>query len=215
MTTKTIKKANAIIKVERWIERFGNKGEDCDGITADKLPNGKWLCEIEIPEVNIKVRAICKTESAAMLRAADKACAIIQEFLRNNMSINRTIENVRNWEMEVGENGEFISIGLSKKQREREGKQMQKMMEDSIETIKKAIKKLGKINGASENIFIQVLDRSLFNKNKPITDMIREVNSAIENDYDVSEMTVCYDEDNNSVIVIGYTYPSVEKGELN
>ena len=91
-------------------------------------------------------------------------------------------------------------------------KQIEKMTRDSLEAIKKAIRRLAKINGTSKNLFIQVLDQSLFEKEKSIEDIMHEVNDKIENDYHVLSSIGCYDKDGDSVIVMGYTLPSDEEG---
>ncbi len=49
-TNKTFK-ANKIAYVERWIMHY-RKDNNYDGIEAKRLPNGKWLCEIELPLIN-------------------------------------------------------------------------------------------------------------------------------------------------------------------
>ena len=202
---KTIKKANKIIKVERWIERRGNKGDDWDGITAEQLPNGKWVCEIEIPEVGIKARAICKTEANAMLRAADKAYAVIKEFLHNNMNADRTIESIRNWEMEIGENGEFISMGLSKKQREREGKQMFEMTRKSFEAVEKAIDRIGRIVGSTKNLVIHVFDKTNFSDGLDDREILNEASDMVVKQYKSLVSGGCILKD-NLVIYVGYTF---------
>ena len=202
---KTIKKANKIIKVERWIERHGNKGNDWDGITASQLPSGRWLCEIDIPGVGITARAICKTESNAMLRAADKAYAIIKEFLHNNMNVDRTIENIRNWEMEIGENGEFISMGLSKKQREREGKQMFEMTRKTFEAVEKAIDKIEKVNGSTQDLIVEVIDRNNFSKDMSDGEVLDEFYKRLTGQYGhfISGSSMIRE---NLVIYVGYIF---------
>ena len=118
----------------------------------------------------------------------------------------------KRWEIVSDETGKFLSMGMSSAWRREQGKQMEKMMKDSIETVKKAIKKLAKINGTSKNLYIQVLDQSLFDEDKSIQDIMYEVNDKIEKDYHMSNMTVCYDKDGDSVIMVGYTFPSKEGG---
>ena len=125
------------------------------------------------------------------------------------------IKNVfkgKRWEINGDENGKLLSMGMSSAWRSERGKQMEKKTKNSLETIKKAIKRLAKINGTSKNLFIQVLDQSLFDKDKSIQDVMYEVNDKIENDYHMSNMTVCYDKDGDSVIVVGYSFPSKEGG---
>ncbi len=113
------------------------------------------------------------------------------------------------------ETGKFLSMGMSSAWRREQGKQMEKMMKDSIETVKKAIKKLAKINGTSKNLYIQVLDQSLFDDNMAVKKILEEMTEKIEKEYHTTQCTVCYDKGGDSVIVVGYTLPSSEKGELN
>lgn len=120
----------------------------------------------------------------------------------------------KRWEINGDENGKFLSMGMSKAWREEQGKQTMKITSNSLETVKKAIKKIAKINGTSKNLFIQVLDQSLFDSDKTIEEIMHEVNDKIKNDYHMSNMAVCYDKDGDSVIVVGYTVPK-EEGGLN
>lgn len=112
-------KTKAVIKVEKWIDHHCNKDSNWNGLEAKQLPNGKWLCEIELPEIGICAKAVGKTEKKAISSAASKAYAVIGEFLHCNMNSSATIDSIRNMGIEIGENGEFTSTQLSKKQKER------------------------------------------------------------------------------------------------
>ena len=46
-------------------------------------------------------------------------------------------------------------------------------------------------------------------------EILEAVNDKIEKEYHTTQCTVYYDKDGESVIVVGYTLPSSEKGELN
>ena len=112
-------KPKAVIKVEQWIVRHSNKDSNWKGLEAKKMQNGKWLCEIALPEIGICVKAVSKIEKKAISSAASKAYAVIGEFLHCNMNSSATIDSIRNMGIEIGENGEFTSTQLSKKQKER------------------------------------------------------------------------------------------------
>ena len=184
MKRTTIKKsANKLVKVERWIEKYGDEGDYWDGISAVQLPTGLWLCEIEIPVIDVVTRAICKTEANAMLRAADKAEKIIKEFLQNDVNTDKTIEDIRHWEMEIGENGEFISMGLSKKQREREGRQIIAMTIKTSKAIEKAVDQIEKINGSSKNLVIEVVDKSNFPSSMDDKTILDELENRVAKQY--------------------------------
>lgn len=213
MENKTIKQnANNIMWVEYWIQKAHPSFEDYE-LLAERYDDYRWICEIKLPLIEKSVKSVSEKEVNAMLSASEKAAKLIDEYMKNHPElkiINRF--KGKRWEIVSDETGKFISMGMSNAWRREQGKQMEKMTKDSLETIKKAIKRLTKINGTSKNLFIQVLDQSLFDEEKSIQDIMYEVNDKIEKDYHMSNMTVCYDKDGNSVIVVGYTFPSTEGG---
>lgn len=208
------KNANNIMWVEYWIRKAHPSFEEYE-LYAEKYDNYRWICEIELPLINKTVKSISEKEVNAMLNASEKAAKLIDEYMKEHpeLVIRNSFKGKR-WEIVSDENGKFLSMGMSSAWRREQGKQMEKMTKDSLEAVKKAIKRIAKINGTSKNLFIQVLDQSLFDEDKPIRDIMYEVNDKIENDYHMTNMTVCYDKDGNSVIVVGYTFPS-EKGGRN
>ena len=208
------KNANNIMWVEYWIRKAHPSFEEYE-LYAERYDDYRWICEIELPLINKTVKSISEKEVNAMLNASEKAAKLINEYMKEHpeLVIKNSFKGKR-WEIVSDENGKFLSMGMSSAWRREQGKQMEKMTRDSLETVKKAIKKLAKINGTSKNLFIQVLDQSLFDEDKPIRDIMYEVNDKIENDYHMTNMTVCYDKDGDSVIVVGYTFPS-EKGGRN
>lgn len=208
------KNANNIMWVEYWIRKAHPSFEEYE-LTADKYDDYRWICEIKLPLIEKSVKSISEKEVNAMLNASEKAAKLIDEYMKEHPElkiINRF--KGKRWEIVSDETGKFLSMGMSSAWRREQGKQMEKMMKDSIKTVKKAIKKLAKINGTSKNLYIQVLDQSLFDGDKTIEEIMHEVNVKIKNDYHISNMTVCYDKDGDSVIVVGYTIPK-EEGGLN
>lgn len=211
---KIKKNANNIMWVEYWIQKAHPSFEDYE-LTADKYDDYRWICEIKLPLINKTVKSISEKEINAMFNASEKAAKLIDEYMKNHPELKITNDfKGKRWEINGDENGKFLSMGMSKAWREEQGKQMMKMTSDSLETVKKAIKKIAKINGTSKNLFIQVLDQSLFGDDETIEEIMHEVNDKIENDYHMSNMAVCYDKDGDSVIVVGYTVPK-EEGGLN
>lgn len=211
---KIKKNANNIMWVEYWIQKAHPLFEDYE-LTSEKYDDYRWICEIELPLINKTVKSISEKEVNAMFNASEKAAKLIDEYMKNypELKIINRFKGKR-WEINGDENGKFLSMGMSKAWREEQGKQMMKMTSDSLETVKKAIKKIAKINGTSKNLFIQVLDQSLFYDDKTIEEIMHEVNDKIENDFHMSNMTVCYDKDGDSVTVVGHTFPK-EEGGLN
>ena len=206
------KNANNIMWVEYWIRKAHPSFEEYE-LYAERYDDCRWICEIELPLINKTVKSISEKEVNAMLSASEKAAKLINEYMKEHpeLVIRNSFKGKR-WEIVSDENGKFLSMGMSSAWRCEQGKQMEKMTRDSLEAVKKAIKRLAKINGTSKNLFIQVLDQSLFDEDKSIQDIMYEVNDKIENDYHMSNMTVCYDKDGDSVIVVGYTFPSKEGG---
>ena len=206
------KNANNIMWVEYWIRKAHPSFEEYE-LYAERYDDCRWICEIELPLINKTVKSISEKEVNAMLSASEKAAKLINEYMKEHpeLLIRNSFKGKR-WEIVSDENGKFLSMGMSSAWRREQGKQMEKMTRDSLEAVKKAIKRLAKINGTSKNLFIQVLDQSLFDEDKSIQDIMYEVNDKIENDYHMSNMTVCYDKDGDSVIVVGYTFPSKEGG---
>ena len=211
---KLKKNANNIMWVEYWIRKAHPSFEEYE-LYAERYDDYRWICEIELPLINKTVKSISEKEVNAMLNASEKAAKLINEYMKEHpeLVIKNSFKGKR-WEIVSDENGKFLSMGMSSAWRREQGKQMEKMTKDSLEAVKKAIKRIAKINGTSKNLFIQVLDQSLFDEDKPIRDIMYEVNDKIENDYHMTNMTVCYDKDGDSVIVVGYTFPS-EKGGRN
>lgn len=209
---KLNKNANNIMWVEYWIRKSHPSFEEYE-LYAERYDDYRWICEIELPLINKTVKSISEKEVNAMLNASEKAAKLINEFMKEHpeLVIRNSFKGKR-WEIVSDENGRFLSMGMCSAWRRRQGKQMEKMTRDSLEAVKKAIKRLAKINGTSKNLFIQVLDQSFFDENKSIQDIMYEVNDKIEDDYHMSNMTVCYDKDGDSVIVVGYTSPSKEGG---
>lgn len=211
---KIKKNANNIMWVEYWIQKAHPSFKDYE-LTAEKYDDHRWICEIELPLINKTVKSISEKEVNAMFNASEKAAKLINEYMNNHpeLEIINSFKGKR-WEINGDENGKFLSMGMSKAWREEQGKQMMKMTNDSLEAVKKATKKIAKINGTSKNLFIQVLDQSLFDSEKTIEEIMHEVNDKIKNDYHMSNMAVYYDKDGDSVIVVGYTVPK-EEGGLN
>lgn len=209
---KLKKNANNIMWVEYWIRNAHPSFEEYE-LYAERYDDYRWICEIELPLINKTVKSISEKEVNAMLNASEKAAKLINEYMKEHpeLVIRNSFKRKR-WEIVSDENGRFLSMGMCSAWRRRQGKQMEKMARDSLEAVKKAIKRLAKINGTSKNLFIQVLDQSFFDENKSIQDIMYEVNDKIENDYHMSNMTVCYDKDGDSVIVVGYTSQSKEGG---
>ena len=198
--------------VEYWIQKAHPSFEDYE-LFAERYDDYRWICEIKLPLIEKSVKSISEKEVNAMLNASEKAAKLIDEYMKEHPELN--IENSfkgKRWEIESDETGKFLSMGMSDAWRREQGKQLEKMIDDSLNVVKRAIKKLAKINGTSKNLFIQVLDQSLFDDGKTIRDILHETNDRIVRDYNISNINSYYDRDSESVIAVGYTFPSIDGG---
>ncbi len=201
--------------VEYWIRKAHPSMEDYE-ILAELNQNGEWECKIELPLINKTVKSISEKEVNAMLNASYKAAKLIDGYMKEHPEleiINRF--KGKRWEIISDETGKYVSTGMSSAWRREQGKQIEKMTIDSLEAIKKTIKKLNKINGSPKNLYIQVLDRSLFDDNMTVDEIVEEVNDKIRKEYHTTQCTMCCGIDGDSVIVAGYAFPPEAKGELN
>ena len=212
MGTKTNKQnVNNIMWVEYWIRKAHPSFEDFE-IYPNKYDSQRWICEIQLPLIDKTVSSISEKQVNAMLNASKKAAKLINEYMKEHpeLEIKNKFKGKR-WEIESDEDGNFLSMGMSSAWRREIGVKMEKMSDDSITTIKKAIQKIGKINGSAKNLFIQVLDKSLFGDENNVEEILNKVSSNIEKEYHTSQCTICFDKDGESVIVMGYTFPPEKK----
>ena len=213
---KTTKQnANNIMWVEYWIRKAHPSFEEYV-LSAERYDDSRWICEIKLPVMGKTIKSISKTEVAAMINASNKAAKLIDECMKNHpeMVIRNRFKGKR-WEIESDEDGRFLTISMNSDWRNRQDKQLKMIADGMLETIKKAVKKLAKINGSSEDLFIQVLDKSLFDKNMSIDDIVSKIDSRLEKEYQTTQLPVCYGIDGNSIIVIGYMVPTAKEGDEN
>ena len=202
--TNKIFKANKIEYVERWVRNYG-KSKEYDGVEAKKTPSGKWLCEIELPLVNQTIKALSNTEINAMLNAADKATRAIKQYLKEHPDVKwPPLSKFRHWEIEMGEYG-FVSMHLNEEYRSRIGMQLVQMQQESIKAVKKSIARIKRINGSDKGMFIQVLDRSLFDKDATNDEIFKKIHDAMYYKHNIFVSSIGCDSDNDHVIMIGYS----------
>ncbi len=132
--------ANNIMWVEYWIRKAHPSFEEYE-LFAERYDDYRWICEIKLPLIEKSVKSISEKEVNAMLNASTKAVKLIDEYMKDHPElkiINRF--KGKRWEIVSDETGKFVSMGMSSAWRREQGKQMEKMTKDSLETIKKAIK---------------------------------------------------------------------------
>ena len=206
------KNANNMMWVEYWINKAHPSNVDQE-IYAEKYDESRWICKIDLPLINKTVESISTKEINAMLNASKKAAILIDEYMKKHpelVIINRF--KGKRWEICGDEDGRYICSGMSNAWRQEHAKQIQKMDEEAIEAVKKSIKKISKIRGSDNNLFIQVLDHSLFDDDASIDDIIEEASEKIQKEYNMASLMVTYDKESGSVIAVGYTLASIEGG---
>lgn len=208
MNTKTNKQnANNIMWVRYWIRQAHPSFEEYE-LYPEKCDQDRWICEIQLPLIDKTVSSISEKQVNAMLNTSKKAAKLIDEYMKEHKELNIKNEfKGKRWEIESDEDGKFLSIGMSSAWRREIGKKIMKTTEESIVTIKRAIQKIGKINGTTKNLFIQALDESLFENKKNVSEILEEVGSKIKEEYDTKECSTLFDKESGYVISFGYTNP--------
>ena len=202
--TKNTKPANKIAYVERWNMHF-KEGEEFDIVDATQLPNGKWSCEVKLSKINQVVKAIASTEINALLNAADKATKIIKNYLVDHPEVKwPPLSQFRHWEVEVGELG-FASLRLNSEYRKKTGEKMKMIHLEAIKAVNKAISRIKNLNGTDKNIFIQVIDRSFFKEDATNDEIYKKIFDTMYDEHNTLVSTVACTNDNNHIIMVGYT----------
>ena len=174
MKKQTTKTANKVVYVGHWLILYGN-GKQLDGVSASKTQNGRWACEIELPLVNQTVKAVSSTEINAMLNASEKAYLLIKEYLYKHQDVKfYKMSEIRHYEFYTDEYG-IVGIKNNSEYRKKRGEEMLKMQLDCAKAVEKAVTRIKKINGTDKNLFVQVIDKSFFQKEDTIEDMQRKI----------------------------------------
>lgn len=198
------KNANKIAYVERWM-LVHRKTKDFEGIEANQLPNGKWLCEIELPLVNKTAKAVSTSEIGAMLNAAEKATKLIQEYLKEHPDMRWIpLSKFRHWKIGYDEHG-LIEIRLDSDYRKKMGEGMLRMKQESIKAVEKSVSRIKRIIGTDKDLFIQVIDRSLFDKGATNDEIYKKIFDTMYDEHNIHIDNICCTNDGNHIIVIGYT----------
>lgn len=197
------KTANKIMYVDRWMRTHG-KTKSFKNVIANKLPNGRWLCELELPLVNQTVKANCSTEINAMLVAANKATKAIQNYLKNNPGFKwYPLSKERHWIIYAEEDG-YASIRLTEEHHKKIREDLIKAEEESLKAIEKAIKRVGRIIGSIKNLFVQVMDKSYFRDDISKKDLVDKMMNTLNMRDDLHPDMVGYTSDGEHAILIGF-----------
>lgn len=203
MKNNQTKSANKTVYIDHWFVWYGEPNND--GVTATQLPNGKWVCELNLPLINQTVKSISSTAANAMENASNKAIPLVEQYLSDHpdiVFISRS--SIRHYEFYTDELGETC-FRENSEYRQRVGKKMAKMHADTAKTMEKAVAKIAKINGTDQGLFVQVIDKSYFKEDDTIEDIQRKIRYKMlgeTSDYYIAWQATTIV--GNSVIAIGY-----------
>ena len=205
-TLLTKKSANKIVYVHRWMIHH-LKDEDYKSIEATQLANGKWTCEIGIPLTGKTVKSTSLDKINAMINAADKATKVIQDYLKQHPEIKwYPLSKFRHWEIGYGEHN-LVEINLENSYREKMDIDIENMKQESVNAVKKAIVRIERVTGVDKQLFIQVIDRALFDKDDSDDDIFKKIFDTMYEEHNIYLDPIQCLNDGDRVIVIGYTVP--------
>lgn len=91
---------NNILWVEYW-KQFAKPNDEFSAIQKEKLSNGEWYVEIEIPLVNTVLEGQSKDLIAIIVDLADEAALLINRYKRNHPEV---------WIDNIYENARFVVV---------------------------------------------------------------------------------------------------------
>ena len=201
-----------------WVEGWVSQAQPSDKpfeLLAERRDDNKWVCEVKLPLINKTVVSTSDNEALALVNTANKAAKFINEYTKNHPEFK--IKNSymgKYYEIFCNENGEVVSIGLSKVWRQRAGTKMRKRIDGSFNAIEKAIKKIETINESGNNLFIQVFDKSFFG-DKSDDEIIYEVRDKLIDELHLTMTSVSSCTFANYIVVVGYGFRPIDKNLIN
>ena len=206
---QTPKSANKIKWVETWIYK-ARHSSTIYRIAAKKYDSYRWICEIELPLIKKTIKSISTDEVNAMTNAADKAAKIIKANMAKYPKIKCCpLSRLRHWEIVKDEDG-FVSVHLKDEYSKKLRAKVKKINEESVKAVSKTISRVKRLNGIDKNIFIQVIDRSLFKKDATKDQIFEEITDTLYYKHNIFIDTITCECENNHVIIVGYALPRQE-----
>lgn len=216
---KQVKKANKAAVVERWLMMNLDSQADFEGVTAHKLPNGKWESVIKLPLIGKTVKATAKSEMNAILKASEEAYRLIKDYLKEHpgtkffplsyfrgYEIKEVIIRVPNTRFGGEYVDSYVTIERNEKARKKTHDKLNKIMAQTIGVIQKAMDRLERINGSIENTFIEMLDESLFDETVDEDAILESICAHLEKNYGANAYPEYVFNYKGHRIVFGYTH---------
>ena len=209
------KSARDIVWVEHWISKA--QPSECDYIIEALKQNDNYVCEIELPLINKTVVAKSKVEINSIINAASKAAKLIKQYMKEHKDLNIKNEyKGMGYVINGDKDGNYISVSVGTNWIRQCYRKQERVFEKSMSIIKKAVKQVDKIYETNGKLFIQVLDKSLFDSEEKFKEYLDTINSTINEKCKAELCINVLDNSKNTdnVIVMGYTN-SFDEGELN
>ena len=177
MKKQKAKSANKTVYIDHWFTWYGEPNND--GVTATQLPNGKWMCKLELPLINQTVKSVASTAANAMENASNKAIPLVDKYLLEHPETTFVPRSsIHHYEFcvdELGITGFKRNAKYSKKIKD----DLLKMQLECTKAMEKAVNKIKRVNGSNKNLFVQVIDRSFFKENDTIEDIQRKITDKL------------------------------------
>ena len=169
-----------IIRVESWVNYF------CPSLEFQICAEphlDKWRCEIVLPRINKTIEAISDTECDAMLDAAKKARVLVEEYITVHPDKQYDPDFGKDWELEQDNQGRFLGYIARNENGTIRTPESFKRSSACRRAIGFAIDKISNILGSTRGLFIQVLDKSLFDEKLTLSDIEQMVWEEYEDEY--------------------------------
>ncbi len=197
------KSANKTVYIDHWLNWFGEPNND--GVTATKLPDGRWACEIELPLINQTIKSVARSPENAMENVSSKAIPLVDKYLLDHPEtkfISRSV--IHHYEFFTDERG-FTGFRRNPEYRRKTADELLKMQLECAKAIEKAVSKIKKVIGTDKNLFVQVIDKSYFEKDDTIEDIQRKISCKLLGE--TSDHFIMWETTSivgNCVVAIGY-----------
>ena len=156
--------ANNIVYVERWVLLM-DPNRKSFAFNYDKDGKGIWTCEVDLPLIGRKVAGESSDLISLILKIADEAYEIIQEYMLDHKDIKVPQKYVDGYYVLIPDkDGEDFTITLLDTKRKQFGDRNKEFMEEVRYDLSRLITQLIDINRTSKGAYIHVIDKSLLSK---------------------------------------------------
>lgn len=202
------KNANNMMWVEHWIERFDPHREIIE-IWGYEQPNGRWMCQIDLPLINKVVTSISNTQVGSMKSATDKAAKLINQYMADHPECR--IENKfrgKQYCFSEDEQGHVITVGLSEEAEKAITRKTKQIAQESLKAIKSALARIEKINGSGDGVYIETIKLSDIGEDATSQQINMRLWEHFQKAHDHQIQAINWVLFGESVIGIGYTFPN-------